>query len=115
MLIQLADVFAAPVCCIINSSIRQGVVPSQWKISHITPIPKCIPAKCLENDLRPISITPALAKIAESFICRFFDDHFCDIIDKNQFGCTKNRSTTHALIKFSHELFSASDNSGNIA
>ena len=55
-----------------------------------------------------------MAKIAESFICRFFDDHFCDIIDKNQFGSTKNRSTTHALIKFSHELFSASDNSGNI-
>jgi hypothetical protein len=40
LLINLADVFAAPVCCIINSSIRQGVVPFQWKLSRVTPIPK---------------------------------------------------------------------------
>ena len=30
-----------------------------------------------------------------------------------KFGCTSNRSTTHALIKFSHHIFTASDTSAN--
>ena len=36
------------------------------------------------------------------------------LIDNNQFGSTKKRSTTHALIRFSHDLFLASDEPGNI-
>lgn len=113
LLKYLADVLAAPVCSLINSSIRQGVVPSQWKLSRVTPIPKCSPVRNIENDFRPISITPSLAKIAESFVSSFFDEHFRHLVDINQFGCTRNRSTTFALIKFSHDLFVASDNCHN--
>jgi len=105
LLVRLADVLAAPVCSIINSSIRQGVVPGQWKCSRVVPIPKCSPAERIETYFRPISFTPILSKIAESFMCSFFNDHFSKSIDKYQFGCTQNRSTVHALIKFSHELF----------
>ena len=114
LLIHLADVLSAPVCSLINSSIRSGIVPLQWRISRVSPIPKVTPALCIESDIRPISITPALSKIAESFIARFFNDHFCTLIDKKQFGSTKKRSTTHALIRFSHDLFLASDEPGNI-
>ena len=78
------------------------------------PVPKCNPVERLEDDIRPISITPCLAKIAESFMSSYFNDHFNDFIDDNQFGSTKGRSTTLALIKFSHDLFVASDNSANI-
>ena len=88
-------------------------MPSQWKRSRVTLIPKCSPAHCIESDLRPISITPSLAKIAETFIFKFFDEHFNSLVDANQFGCTSNRSTTHALIKFSHHIFTASDTSAN--
>ncbi len=113
-LIRLEDVLAAPVCSIVNSSIRQGIVPVQWKRSRVVPIPKCSPARRIESDIRPISITPILAKVAESFIASFVEDHFCSLADHNQFGATKNRSTTLALIKFSHELYVASDNSANL-
>ena len=113
LLKHLADVLAAPVCSLINSSIRQGVVPRQWKLSRVTPIPKSSPVHVLENDIRPISITPSLAKIAEAFVSKFFDDHFRLFVDINQFGCTQNRSTTYALIKFSHDVFVASDNCEN--
>jgi hypothetical protein len=30
---DLADVLAGPICSLINSSIRQGVVPRQWKVA----------------------------------------------------------------------------------
>jgi hypothetical protein len=110
---EFADVLAAPVCSLINSSIRQGVVPSQWKTARITPIPKVHPPVSVETDLRPISITSSIAKVAETFICQFFNEHFNSLIDENQYGCTFNRSTTHALIKLSDLFYKCSDSSGN--
>ena len=110
LLKSLADQFCGPLCSIINCSIRTGFVPSQWKIACVTPIPKIIPPINIENHLRPISITSSLSKIAESFICRFFDDTFRNHCDPNQFGGVKGKSTTLALIKFSHYLFKCLDN-----
>jgi len=74
---------AAPICAIKNSSFRQGIVPDQWKISRITPLPKCFPVETVENDIRPIAITKTIAKIAESLIGRFFNEHFAPLLDTN--------------------------------
>ena len=83
------------------------------EIARVTPIPKVMPPVSLQSDLRPISITSSVAKIAEFFICQFFNEHFDPLVDCNQFGCTRNRSTTLALLKLTHLLFTASDISGN--
>lgn len=114
MLREFSDVLAGPICALINSSIRQGYVPSQWKLARITPIPKINPPKQLESDFRPISITSCVSKVAEFFLCKFFNEHFSKYLDRNQFGSTAKRSTTLALIKFSHFLFSESDKPHNI-
>jgi len=37
---ELANFLAAPVTSIIHSSLHQGIVPDQWRISRITPVPK---------------------------------------------------------------------------
>jgi len=52
----MAYYLAAPLAGIINSSLRQGIVPDQWKISRITPIPKVFPPKDVESDVRPITV-----------------------------------------------------------
>ena len=114
LLRNMSHLFAAPICAIINSSLRQGVVPDEWKIARISPLPKSFPVNTVEHDIRPISITNSIAKIAESFVSRFFNEHFQPLLDINQFGCTARRSTTHALIKLTNEWFKASDNSNNI-
>lgn len=106
---SIADVFTGPVCAIINTSIRTATVPNQWKVSRVSPIPKTSPPVHIEQDFRPISITSSIAKVAESLLCRHFNDSFSQYLDPNQFGCVKNRSTTLALIKFSHFLFSSLD------
>jgi hypothetical protein len=111
-LIFIAEVLAGPICAIINSSVRQGFVPHQWKISRVTPIPKSFP-RSIESDLRPISITSSISKVAESIVSRFFNQHFNPLLDSNQFGCSKDRSTTHALIKICHVIFEGSDQSDN--
>ena len=100
----LADVLATPICAVINSSIRQGLVPQQWRIARITPIPKTIPPRFVDSDLRPIAITCPISKIAEHFMSGMFNEHFDSYVDVNQFGCVAGRSTTLALIKLTHLL-----------
>lgn len=114
MLRQFSDVLAGPVCALINTSIRQGYVPTQWKIARVVPIPKVIPPVYVKSDFRPISITTSVSKVAEHFLCNLFEEHFKLFLDDNQFGSTSKRSTTHALIGFSHFLFSESDKQHNI-
>ena len=43
-------------------------VPIQWKVARVSPVPKVSPPVNVECDLRPISITSSLAKVAE-FMC----------------------------------------------
>jgi gmma-aminobutyric acid receptor subunit gamma/cGMP-dependent protein kinase 2 len=58
-------------------------------------------------------VTSTFAKIAEKCVNQFFNDHFFSLQDDNQFGSTVGRSTTLALLKLSHYLFTASDCSDN--
>ena len=111
---KFSEILAGPVCALINSSIREGYVPTQWKMARVTPIPKVFPPVSLSSDFRPISITSSISKVAEYFLCNFFNEHFNKFLDSNQFGCTSKRSTTFALIKFSHFLFTESDKQHNI-
>jgi hypothetical protein len=106
---DLADVLAGPIYSLINSSIRQGVVPRQWKVARISPVPKIYPPVSIETNLRPISVTSSVSKVAESFLCQFFNEHFKSLVDDNQYGCTSNRSTTLASIKLSDLFFKCSD------
>ena len=89
---------AEPVCAIFNASIREGIVPKLWKCANVVPLPKVSPPISIESDLRPISLTPTLSKILESFIGGWIFDEVGAKIDKRQFGAMRGRSTTHALL-----------------
>jgi len=65
---ELSVFLAEPVCSIFNASIREGEVPSVWKLANVGPIPKVCPPKTISTDIRPISLTPTLSTIIESFI-----------------------------------------------
>ena len=62
-----------------------------------------IPAD-ITTDLRPISLTPTLSKICESFVSDWLVSSIKNRIDKRQFGSLKNSSTTHNLISLVHHL-----------
>jgi len=64
--------------------------------------------------IRPIAVTNAIAKMADKFVSRYFNDFYDDYTDVNQFGCVHGCSTTHALLKVMHELLIAADCSQNI-
>ena len=93
-----AYILALPVASLLNASIQQQHVPTAWKKAEVIPIPKTsIPAD-ITTDLRPISLTPTLSKICESFVSDWLISSIKNRIDKRQFGSLKNSSTTHNLI-----------------
>ena len=63
-----AEILAPSVSDLLNSSYKQKRLPSCWKQANITPIPKEKPVKDMSKQLRPISLTPVLSKLAEEFV-----------------------------------------------
>ncbi len=107
---DLAGLISKPVCCIMNSSIREGLCPTMWKSANVCSIPKVNPPRSVGSDLRPISLTPTLSKQLESFIGKWLWDILEPKIGKDQFGGIRKCSTTHALIEMLHHWHVAAEN-----
>ena len=69
-----APAFAAPLATLLNQSMSAGVVPKQWNVAAITPVPKTTkPAQC--SEFRPISVTPVSSRLTERYIVQTFIYH----------------------------------------
>jgi len=77
-------------------------VPPRWKEANVVPVPKIQPPRVADTDLRPISFTPTLAKVLESFVGSWILRRVGDSLDDRQFGARGHRSTTHALVDMLH-------------
>ena len=67
----------------------------------------------LKKDLRPISLTACLSKIAEEFIvCDYVKPAVLNILDPCQYGAIPKSSTTYALIHMTHEWVTGTDGNG---
>ena len=99
---------ASPISHIFNMSYSSSVVPVQWKLSCITPVPKTNqPVDCV--DFRPISVTPVLSRVLERLIVR--RDLYPVLVNPDvshlfhdQFAFRPTGSTTAALICLFHHL-----------
>ena len=82
-----------------NMSLRTGVFPDILKIANIIPIYKD-GSRLNPANYRPISLLPIIGKILEKIIYtrlyKFMEKY--KIINKQQYGFQKNKSTEHALI-----------------
>ena len=98
LLREYAAFIALPLSSIINKCFACGYFLSQWKKSYIRIIPKKrAPGAC--DDLRPISLTPCLAKVTEAFILKFLLKQIHGRIDKFQYGGLLKCSTTIYLVR----------------
>jgi hypothetical protein len=62
-----APFFTAPLADLMNLSLSSSVVPQQWKLASILPIPK-LSTPLVPSDYRPISITSVLSRILERIV-----------------------------------------------
>ena len=99
---DLCSVISRPICAIFNSSLREGFFPALWKSAIVINLPKVNPPQDIKCDLRPISLTPVLSKVMESIVGEWLWEFVGPQIGKDQFGCLKGSSTTHALVDMLH-------------
>ena len=110
---EFADILAAPVTDILNTSFSQCKVPHVWKLADIAPLPKSSTICDFTKDLRPISLTSTLSKIAESLIIeKALKPAVLSSIDPCQYGFIPGSSTTYALISMFHHWLGATDGTG---
>ena len=94
-----AEFIAVPITTMINISIKEGLIPEQWKSATITPIPKVNKAT-KPIDFRPISVTSVLSRMTEKMIATKYVIPATQASDKfsDQFAFRPFSSTTAAII-----------------
>ena len=109
-----ADIIAPAVTDVLNSSFLECKVPNIWKMADIAPLPKAQDIEDFNKDLRPISLTSTLLKIAEDFIIQHdLKPELLNIIDPKQFGFIPGSSTNFALISIFNKWLAANDGTGS--
>ena len=110
---DFSHLLAAPVTAIFNSSLREGVLPKLWKLATVIPLSKKHPPDTVENNIKPISQTPILAKVFESLVLKWVDICVKPQIDDRQFGGMAWTCTTDALVEMFHKWHVATYVTGN--
>ena len=93
---KASDILSNPLTHIFNESVRLRSVPSLWKLSNVTPLPKC--ASPTIKDLRPISLLPIPSKILEKIVLTSIHDLLISHFGSRQHGFRPQGSTTTAMI-----------------
>ena len=112
---ECSHLLAAPVTAIFNSYIREGVQPKLWKTTTVIPLSKKHPPVSIDNDIRPISLTPIIAKVFESLVLKLVDVYVKPQIDDKQYGGMAGTCTTDALVEMLHKWYESTDVTGNFA
>ena len=89
---------------LVNKSLNTGKVPSEWKISNITPIPKG-GQKNEASNYRPISLLSIVSKVLERCIYNQLVNHLSNQLHNLQFRFLKGgKSTTSQLLQVLHKI-----------
>jgi hypothetical protein len=99
---------AEPVSWLYRQSLCNSIVPTQWKTSCITPIPK-ISQPATFHDFRPISITPILSRVLERIVvCNalypLLETPDVHSVLSDQYAFRPTGSTTAALVQLLQDI-----------
>ena len=95
---------------LINECLRLSIMPTQWKVGIITPLPKGTTSSN-PGDWRPVSVLPFPSKIIEKVVNHQLVYHFeCNnYLLKNQHGFRKGLSTSTAIFEYVQFLYDSYD------
>ena len=112
LLKEYSPFLAKPIASVINQYFSEQSFPKMWKAAYVRVIPKVkTPESC--DQLRPISITPNLAKVAEGFIYHSLLEQIAHAIDPYQYGCIRGSSTSINLVRMYHLIVQWLDTSNS--
>lgn len=108
-----ASVLAAPLTLIFQRSLDTEVFPERWKKAYITPIYKSGDNDNVKN-YRPVSITSIVPKLLENLVSRQLYRVLSNVVNDNQHGFMKKRSTATNLISFTEYISHVLDDGGQV-
>ena len=110
---EYAEILAEPVTHILNASFKEQKITGNWKLADVTPIPKVKKVSDPKKELRMISLTSSLSKIAEDIVVTdYIKPSVIRLLDPKQFGTVPGSSTTMALISMLHKWLGDTDGTG---
>ena len=94
MLKDCSNELSGPLCYLINLTVINGTIPSEWRLAKVIPIFK-YGDRTDPNNYCPISILPILLKILERAVHSQLLDHLekYHLLTNCQYGSRKNKST----------------------
>ena len=110
---ECSHLLDAPVTAIFNSSLREGVLSKLRKMATVIPLSNKHPPVTIDNDIRPTSFTPIIAKLFESLVLKWVDVYVKPKIDDKQYGGMAGTCTTDALVEMLHKWYESTDVTGN--
>ena len=114
LLKENVDLLTGPIAAILNCSYRECTLPPVWKKADVVRIPKEKPIPDINRQLRPISLTPILSKLAEEFVVMIYvKPAVMELIDSKKFGTVPDSCTTYALISMLHTWNKDTDGIGS--
>jgi hypothetical protein len=110
---ETSETLALPLTKIFNRSIKEGVFPSQWKISSITPILKVGDAHDVAN-YRPISLLSVFSKVFEKIMHEIVMSHVLTALNPKQHGFRASKSTLTNLLEYTDYITKALNESAEV-
>lgn len=104
MLAELCEELVYPLTLLFQRTVKEGIIPGDWRKANVTPIYKK-GAKNLAENYRPISLTSIVCKIMEKIVKDSLLKHLVDndLLSTKQFGFLPGRSTILQLLKYLDE------------
>ncbi len=101
MLLETSGTIAPSVALLINRSLIEGKMPSEWKLAIVVPVQK---VKNSQNpaDYRPVSLLCIISKLCERCVIRQLAPMIDDKLPSLQYGFRSSRSTEDALALLEH-------------
>ena len=106
---RTASALATPLTLVLNSSLSQGVLSSEWKRAFVVAIHKSGLRSKVEN-YRQVSLLSCPAKIFDKMMCQRTTLLFSPFISERQHGFYKGRSTTTNLADFVSSVVGSIEN-----
>ena len=107
LLKEMAYELSPSMTLLFNASLKQGIVPHDWKIASVTPLFKK-GDRSIPNNYRPVSITSVCCKTLERIIHANIMKHLnsLNILSKCQYGFRAKHSTELQLLHTVHDFVS---------
>ena len=105
LLMETVDQISIPLARVFNLSLKEGVVPFEWKEANIIPLFKK-GSRNKSDNYRPVSLTSVICKLLE----RLIKDHMVDflvkhkLLNSSQHGFLKARSCLTNMLCFLEEI-----------